>query len=227
MILSAGSYGCNLRCPFCQNSDISWGADVADRKYQAKEITPEKLVELALSMKARDNIGIAFTYNEPLIGYEFVRDTAKLSHEIGLLNVLVTNGTAEISVLRELETYIDAMNIDLKGFTEKYYDRTLGGSLEMTKNFIAEAVRFCHVELTTLIVPGENDTEEEMREIGSWISSLKDSEGHEIGKSIPLHISRFFPRFHMNDKAPTDVSLIYHLADVAREKLDYVYTGNC
>jgi len=226
-ILSVGSYGCNLRCPFCQNSDISWGAEVSSWKYGAKEITPEKLVELALSMKVRDNIGIAYTYNEPLIGYEFVRDTAKLSKEAGLLNVLVTNGTAELSILRELEPYIDAMNIDLKGFTADYYNRTLGGDFEMTKNFIEEAVKFCHVELTTLIVPGENDTEEEMREISSWIRSLKDSNGNEIGKSIPFHISCFFPRFHMRDKAPTDVSLVYHLADVARDTLDYVYTGNC
>jgi pyruvate formate lyase activating enzyme len=226
-ILSVGSYGCNLRCPFCQNSDISWGAEVSDWKYESKEISPEKLVELALSMKNRDNIGIAFTYNEPLIGYEFVRDTAKVSHEAGLLNVLVTNGTAEIPVLRELEPYIDAMNVDLKGFTADYYNKTLGGDLEMTKLFIEEAVKFCHVELTTLIVPGKNDTEEEMCEISSWIRALKDAQGYEIGKSIPLHISRFFPRFHMRDKAPTDVSLVYRLADVARENLDYVYTGNC
>ena len=226
-ILSVGSYGCNLRCPFCQNSDISWGLEVSEWKSEARRIRPDELVELALSMKPRDNIGIAFTYNEPLIGYEFVRDTAKLSHEIGLLNVLVTNGTAEISVLRELEPYIDAMNIDLKGFTENYYKKTLGGDLEMTKRFIEEAVKFCHVELTTLIVPGENDTEDEMRQLSSWIRSLKDSSGNEIGKSIPLHISRFFPRFHMRDKAPTDVSLIYHLADVARETLEFVYTGNC
>ena len=226
-ILSVGSYGCNLRCPFCQNSDISWGLEVSEWKYGAKELSPDSLVELALSMKSKDNIGIAFTYNEPLIGYEFVRDTAKLSHEIGLLNVLVTNGTAELSVLRELEPYIDAMNIDLKGFTAEYYKKTLGGNLEMTKRFIEEAVKFCHVELTTLIVPGENDTEEEMREISSWIRSLKDSDGSEIGKSVPLHISRFFPRFHMRDKSPTDVSLVYHLADVARENLEFVYTGNC
>ena len=226
-ILSVGSYGCNLRCPFCQNSDISWGLEVSEWKSEARRISPDELVELALSMKSRDNIGIAFTYNEPLIGYEFVRDTAKLSHEAGLLNVLVTNGTAELSVLRELEPYIDAMNIDLKGFTADYYKKTLGGNLEMTKRFIEEAVKFCHVELTTLIVPGENDTEEEMREISSWIRSLKDSDGSEIGKSVPLHISRFFPRFHMRDKSPTDVSLVYHLADVARENLEFVYTGNC
>ena len=227
MILSVGSYGCNLRCPFCQNSDISWADEVYLWEKEAKKITPEELVEIAISAKTRDNIGIAFTYNEPLIGYEFVRDTAKLSHEAGLLNVLVTNGTAELSVLKELEPYIDAMNIDLKGFTKDYYNKTLGGNIDMTRAFIEEAVKFCHVELTTLIVPGENDTEEEMRLISSWIASLTDASGNMIGKNIPLHISRFFPRFHMKDKEPTDVALIYHLADVAREKLDHVYTGNC
>ena len=227
MILSVGSYGCNLRCPFCQNSDISWADEVKEWRLNARNIRPEELVDIAVSAKDRNNIGIAFTYNEPLIGYEFVRDSAKLSHEAGLLNVLVTNGTAELSVLKELEPYIDAMNIDLKGFTKEYYDKTLGGSFDMTLRFIEEAVKHCHVELTTLIVPGENDTEEEMRRISSWIHSLKDASGTEIGKSIPLHISRFFPRFHMRDKNPTDVSLIYHLADIAREKLDFVYTGNC
>ncbi|MBP5530245.1 MAG: AmmeMemoRadiSam system radical SAM enzyme [Lachnospiraceae bacterium] len=227
MILSVGSYGCNLRCPFCQNSDISWADEVKEWKNASKKITPEELVDIAISAGDRNNIGIAFTYNEPLIGYEFVRDTAKLSHEAGLLNVLVTNGTAELSVLKELEPYIDAMNIDLKGFTKEYYDKTLGGRFDMTLHFIEEAVKHSHVELTTLIVPGENDTEEEMREISSWIHSLKDASGTEIGKSIPLHISRFFPRFLMRDKDPTDVSLIYHLADIARENLDFVYTGNC
>ena len=227
MILSVGSYGCNLRCPFCQNSDISWADEVKEWKKSAKAITPKELVGIAVSAKDRNNIGIAFTYNEPLIGYEFVRDSAKLSHEAGLLNVLVTNGTAELSVLKELEPYIDAMNIDLKGFTKEYYDKTLGGSFDMTLRFIEEAVKHCHVELTTLIVPGENDTEEEMRRISSWIHSLKDASGTEIGKNIPLHISRFFPRFYMRDKNPTDVSLIYHLADVAKENLNFVYTGNC
>ena len=225
-ILSVGSYGCNLRCPFCQNYDISWGREVEAFKEHCEILTPEALTELALAQKKHGNIGIAFTYNEPLIGYEFVRDTARLSHEAGLLNILVTNGTAELSVLKEIAPFIDAMNIDLKGFTQEYYEK-LGGSLEMTKSFIEEAVRHSHVELTTLIVPGENDTEEEMREISSWIRSLKDSEGRETGRTIPLHISRFFPRFHMTDKKPTDVSHVYRLADVAREQLEYVYTGNC
>ena len=227
LILSAGSYGCNLRCPFCQNHDISWSAAALDQAETAEVITPEELVAAALRLRERGNIGLAFTYNEPLIGYEFVRDTARLAHQAGLLNVLVTNGTASGAVLEELGPCIDAMNIDLKGFTERYYRQVLGGDLDMVKAFITRAVQLCHVELTTLIVPSENDTEAELRELTAWVSELRDGEGRRIGPEIPLHISRFFPRFRMTDRPATDVSLIYRLAEAAREKLRYVYTGNC
>ncbi|MCR4649374.1 MAG: AmmeMemoRadiSam system radical SAM enzyme [Lachnospiraceae bacterium] len=226
LILSVGSYGCNLRCPFCQNYDISWGDNVLNDNNDFREISPEELVETALRYKPAGNIGIAFTYNEPLVGYEYVRDCAKLAHENGLKNVLVSNGTASLKIYDEIAPFIDAMNIDLKSFTKEYYD-FIGGDFEMTKAFISEAVKNCHVELTTLIVPGRNDSEEEMREISSWISGLTDSDGNNVGINIPLHISRFFPRFHMQDKNPTDVSLIYRLADIASEKLRFVYTGNC
>ena len=170
---------------------------------------------------------MAFTYNEPLIGWEFVRDTAKLIHEAGMVNVMVTNGTAELSVLEELLPYIDAMNIDLKGFTDRYYREVLGGDRQMVMDFIKRAVQDCHVELTCLIVPGENDTEEEMREMTCWIASLTDGRGRQIGQEIPLHVSRFFPRFHMQDRGATPVRSVRHLAEVAREELKYVYTGNC
>ena len=226
-ILSVGSYGCNLRCPFCQNSDISWGQEAFSFAESADTITPELLVRIAEKYRSEGNIGIAFTYNEPLIGYEFIRDTAKLSHELGLKNVLVTNGTAELSVLEEIGPFIDAMNIDLKGFTEHYYNDLLGGCFEMTKRFIEEAVKTCHVELTTLIIPRENDSPEEMRALSSWVSELKDAEGKTIGADIPLHISRFFPRFHMTDRSGTPVKDVYALAEIARENLKYVYTGNC
>ena len=219
MILSVGSYGCNLRCPFCQNFGISWSEEAKERAAEARFVPPEELVRLALETRSRENIGLAFTYNEPLIGWEYVRDTAKPAHEAGLKNVLVTNGTAELPVLEALLPYTDAMNIDLKGFSEHYYTHTLGGNLEMVKAFITRAVRDTHVELTTLIIPGENDSEEEMRCMTEWISVLSPE--------IPLHISRFFPRFHMTDRPATDVRKIYHLAEVAREKLKYVYTGNC
>ena len=226
-ILSVGSYGCNLRCPFCQNYDISWGEAVNIREKKSEEITPQELADTALFYRDRGNIGVAFTYNEPLIGYEFVRDTAKIVHDTGMLNVLVSNGTAELSVLEELLPYIDAMNIDLKGFTDEYYSEVLDGSRKMVMDFIERAVKDCHVELTTLIIPGENDSEDEIRRMSKWIAGLKDKDGNVMGGDIPLHISRFFPRFHMTDRDATEVKKVYRLAEVAREELRYVYTGNC
>ena len=227
LILSVGSYGCNLRCPFCQNSEISWSDEAWRFAGEADCISPQMLALTAQRYRGSGNIGVAYTYNEPLIGYEFVRDTSKLVHEMGMKNVLVTNGTAELSVLEELSPFIDAMNIDLKGFSDRYYHDVLKGSRKMVMDFIKEAVKFCHVELTTLIVPGENDTEEEMEALSEWILGLTDKDGVRIGQEIPLHISRFFPRFHMQDRQATRVSLVYHLADTARRRLKYVYTGNC
>ncbi|MBR2561252.1 MAG: radical SAM protein, partial [Eubacterium sp.] len=159
-------------------------------------------------------------------GYEYVRDAAKLVHEKGMKNVLVTNGTAGLSVLEEILPYIDAMNIDLKGFTDRYYRDILCGNRKMVMDFIERAVKGCHVELTCLIIPGENDTEEEMRDMASWIAGLTDDQGNTIGKRIPLHISRFFPRFHMTDRGPTGIGQIYRLAETAGEILRYVCTGN-
>lgn len=223
-ILSVGSYGCNLRCPFCQNHEISWSREAMRYADRAERITPEQLVQTAAYYRRKGNIGLAFTYNEPLVGYEFVRDTAKLVREAGMVNVLVSNGTASTAVLEEILPYMDAMNIDLKGFTDRYYRDVLGGDRDMVMRFIERAAQSCHVELTTLIIPGENDSEEEMRQMCGWISDLK---GVVPGEEIPLHISRFFPRFHMTDRGPTSVALIYRLANVAREQLRYVYTGNC
>ncbi|MBO4382979.1 MAG: AmmeMemoRadiSam system radical SAM enzyme [Clostridia bacterium] len=222
LILSVGSFGCNLRCPFCQNHEISWSEQARRFADTAETIRPEALAELAAETQPRGNLGVAFTYNEPLIGYEFVRDTAKLVREHGMKNVMVTNGTAELAVLEELSPYIDAMNIDLKGFTDRWY-RELGGDLPQVLAFIEEAVKTCHVELTTLIVPGKNDTDEEMRDLSEWVGRLKEPDG----ESVPLHISRFFPRFHMQDRGATDVKTVYRLAEVARESLPWVYTGNC
>ncbi|MCR5006333.1 MAG: AmmeMemoRadiSam system radical SAM enzyme [Clostridiales bacterium] len=222
-VLSVGSFGCNLRCPFCQNYEISWSKEARKYAEKAETINPDALVDIALQLRSRGNIGIAFTYNEPLIGYEFVRDTARLAQKEGLKNVMVTNGTAELAILEELRPYIDAMNIDLKGFTDRYYRQVLGGDRQQVMTFIEKAVEACHVELTTLIVPGENDTEEEMRALSTWVCGLKNPDGEDV----PLHISRFFPRFHMQDRRATDVAKVYQLAEIAREKLDYVYTGNC
>ncbi len=218
-ILSYGSYGCNLFCPFCQNYDIS-RTDGSEFEPDDK-ITPAALADIAYKFRDRGNIGVAYTYNEPLVSYEFVRDTAKLVKEKGMKNVLVTNGTAELPVLEEILPYIDAMNVDIKSMSEKTYRDVLKGDLATTKTFIERAVKDCHVELTMLIVTDMNDNEEEMSELVDWISGL------EGGIGIPLHISRFFPRYKMTDRPATDVDKIYRLADIARDRLKFVYTGNC
>lgn len=214
MILSVGSFGCNLRCPFCQNSEISMaGADSG-----TAFVPPEMLVQKAERLVSRGNIGLAYTYNEPLVGYEYVRDCALLAQERNLKNVLVTNGMICEEPLRELLPLIDAMNIDLKAFTQTFYD-WVGGSLETVKRTISLAAERLHVEVTTLVIPGENDGEAEMDGLSGWLASV-DSE-------IPLHISRFFPNFKLKDRAPTPVADIYRLAETAKRHLHYVYTGNC
>lgn len=214
-VLSVGSYGCNLNCPFCQNCDISM---VGGSEIEVEEIICEELVVKALSLKNAGNIGIAYTYNEPLIGYEFVRDCATLAKQKGLKNVVVTNGYICEEPLKELLPVIDAFNIDLKGFTEEYYHK-LRGDLATVKRSIELASAKCHVEVTTLIVPGENDSEEEMEALAGWLSG--------INSNIPLHISRFFPRWQMQDKDATPVKEVYRLAEVARRYLKYVHEGNC
>ena len=218
-ILSVGSYGCNLRCAFCQNHEISMSDfETAETVF----ISPQALAEKALACKDAGNIGVAFTYNEPLVGWEYMRDTGILVKQAGMKNVLVTNGTASVEVLEEILPLIDAMNIDLKGFHDSYY-RELGGDLETVKEFILRAAAGCHVELTTLIVPGKNDTISEMEKEAEWIASVEEA----VGKKIPLHVTRFFPRYHMMDKEATEVGKVYALAEAARKYLAYVFVGNC
>lgn len=181
-------------------------------------VPPQRLAALALEWKERaGNIGIAYTYNEPLVGWEYVRDTARLVKENGMANVLVTNGTAAPEILEELLPLIDAMNIDLKGFRPEYY-RKLGGDLDTVKTFIERAVTACHVELTTLIVPGENDSPEEMEAQARWIAYLNPE--------IPLHITRFFPQYHMFDRKPTEIQSLRQLAETAAQYLTNVSLGN-
>lgn len=213
MILSVGSFGCNMDCPFCQNYEIVG----AGEDFPAESADPRRLAELAEQLKARGNVGLAYTYNEPLVGWEFVRDCAIEIHARGMKNVLVTNGTAEPEIRLELLPVIDAYNIDLKGFTVEWY-RKLGGDLETVKSFIADAAGAAHVELTTLIVPGENDGEDEMRALSSWVASLD--------KKIPLHVTRFFPRRLMTDRPPTRKETLFRLAEIASEKLETVIVGN-
>ena len=218
-LLSVGSYGCNLRCPFCQNYEISQAGpdDIGWR-----EASPAKLVELALRCRAEDPrmIGIAHTYNEPLVGWEYVRDCSLLARERGLVNVLVSNGCASSAVIDELAPLIDAANIDLKSFSPAFY-QTCGGDLETVRSTIARlaAEPSCHLEVTTLVVPGMNDGDDEMRALASWLAGLSPD--------IVLHVTRFFPRWKMSNAHPTPVETVHRLADVAREKLSHVYVGNC
>ena len=217
LVLSVGSFGCNLSCPFCQNHEISMQRGGCTG---ALYLSPEELAAKALAYHRHSgNIGLAFTYNEPLVGWEYVRDSARLVKNYGMQNILVTNGSATLETLGQILPYIDAMNIDLKGFQESYYQR-LGGDLDTVKSFIVHAAPACHVELTTLIVPGENDSEAEMEAEAKWIASA-------VGRHIPLHVTRFFPRYQMNDRAATEVAKVNRLADIACRHLAYVWTGNC
>ena len=216
-ILSVGSYGCNMRCPFCQNDSISQhGQD----ELQWQTATPHELAELALRLRGEQrNIGLAYTYNEPLIGWEFVRDCAKEIKARGMYNVLVSNGCATENVIAELAPLIDAANIDIKGPSQDYYD-WIGGDF----NAVCRTIRMlhgagCHVEATTLIVPGHNDSDTDMESIAGFVAS--------VSPDIPLHVTRFFPRWRMSDARPTPISTILRLADIAKHHLNHVLTGNC
>lgn len=213
-VLSLGSFGCNLDCPFCQNDSIS----AADDSIAATLVSPQELVQKALDLKPRGNIGLAYTYNEPLIGIEYVRDCSRLAHEAQLKNVIVTNGFINEAPLKELLPFIDAINIDLKAFNEQFY-KNIGGDLNTVKRSIKIACQSCHVEVTTLIIPNENDSPAEMREMSEWLAS--------VNKDIPLHISRFFPRYRYADRNPTNVDDMRLLATIARGSLNHVYLGNC
>ncbi|WP_237563969.1 AmmeMemoRadiSam system radical SAM enzyme [Adlercreutzia caecimuris] len=216
-VLSVGSYGCNLRCPFCQNAAI---ACAGENDVPWREMAPAELVELAASLMPEGNIGIAFTYNEPLVGFEFVHDTARLAHERSLANVLVSNGYVNDGPLREIAPLIGAANIDLKGYTQSFYD-LVGGDLDTVKHTIAvlAAEPGCHLEVTTLIIPGLNDGEDEIDAAAAWLASLDPG--------IPYHITRFFPCHRLQDRHATPPATVRKLAATARRHLKHVYGGNC
>ena len=214
-VLSVGSYGCTMDCPFCQNDSIAKaGAD--DVAWQL--VGPNELVEQALQLAGRRCIGIAYTYNEPLRGWRYVRDTGKLAHEAGLVNVLVSNGLASEKVIGEGAPLIDAANIDLKCFTEQGY-RSLKGDLNIVKRTIDALanLKTCHLEVTTLVVPGLSDDPVQIEAAAKWLASLDPG--------IPYHLTRYFPRHRMKEPA-TSIPLLYELADVARQHLEDVIIGN-
>ncbi len=209
-ILSVGSYGCNLACPFCQN----WQISMADEETSGYEtLTAEELADYV--RRTAGNLGIAFTYNEPLVSFELIRDVAKLVKPEGYRIVAVSNGCVEEPVLEELAPYVDAMNIDLKGDAAFY--RELNGNYEQVKHTIAYMHDKCHLEITSLIIPGKNDSEEWIRREAEWIASL-DPE-------ITLHITRYFPNWKYREAA-TPRETVYRLKRVAEEYLNDVLVGN-
>ena len=215
LILSVGSVGCNLKCPFCQNHSI---AQVKPEEINTHQTSSDEIIAKAISLKEQGNIGIAYTYNEPSIWYEFVYETAKKAKENGLLNVLVTNGYISEEPLKQILPYIDAMNIDLKAFNDKFYRELVKGGLEEVKATIQRSAAECHVEVTTLVIPGWNDSVEEMEEMAQWLASLSPE--------IPLHLSRYFPKYEMTDRPTTPLKSLIELKQTAERYLEYVYLGN-
>jgi len=210
-ILSVGSFGCNLSCGFCQNYSI------AHHKGRSEYVPPDRLIDICLEQEG--NAGIAFTYNEPSIWYEYVYETSMRFKERcpELSIVLVTNGYIGLEPLKRLLPYIDAMNIDLKSFKQDYYKEICGGDLSPVMKTIEESLSMCHVEVTTLMVTGLNDSPDEIGGIASWLGSLD--------KNIPLHLSRYYPAYKM-DYPPTDPEVMYRGREIAKGHLNYVYTGN-
>jgi pyruvate formate lyase activating enzyme len=212
-ILSLGSYGCNMRCDFCQNYHIS--QNIPGNKISENQI--DKIINDSLN--ADNNIGVAFTYNEPIIWFECMRDIAEKVKKEGLHTVMVSNGFVNPHPLEEIITFIDAFNIDLKAFNNSFYRKLTGSDIEPVKKTLRKiASSGKHLEVTTLIIPGENDDEKEMEQQAEWMAN-------ELGKDIPFHLSRYFPTYKRNDPPTTEGSL-KKLFEIASEKLDYVYLGN-
>jgi pyruvate formate lyase activating enzyme len=211
LILSLGTWGCNFSCSFCQN----W--QIAQEMPETIKLLPEHAVEMAKQQKQQGNIGIAYTYSEPSVWYEYVLDTAKEIKRAGMKNVLVTNGFINKQPLLEMLPYIDALNIDIKAFNNEFYHKICAGNLESVKETVAIAASLCHVEITTLLVPGCNDDQQEIAALATWLG--------EIHVDIPLHFSRYFPNYKMKT-APTPESTMKMAQEIAGQHLNYVYLGN-
>jgi len=212
-ILSVGSYGCNMRCDFCQNYHISQNVPA--------NLLPGLTIDgiLLECLRAENNIGLAFTYNEPVISFEFMRDAAEKVKMKNLNTVMVSNGYVNPVPLSEIIGFIDAFNIDLKAFDENFYKKVTGSELEPVKKSLKQiSGSGRHLEITTLIIPGLNDDENSMRLQTEWMAG-------ELGSDVPFHLSGYFPRYKRDNPATAEDSLV-RLSEIASEKLTYVYTGN-
>lgn len=212
LILSAGTFGCNFKCGYCQN----WS--IAHRDAYTTTLDPSDLADLAVKYVNKGNIGVAYTYNEPSIWYEYVLEAARLVRERGLVNVLVTNGFINREPLDQLLPFVDAMNIDVKAFTESFYGRYCKGTLDAVMKTVERAAECCHVEITTLVIPGLNDSPDEIGRLAKWLSS--------INPDIVLHLSRFFPNYQMTNIPPTPVTTLETAKSSALVYLKHVYLGN-
>ena len=214
-ILSIGSVGCNLHCQFCQNHEIAQ-TGVHNYPY-LKELSPEAIVNAAL--RQENNIGIAYTYNEPLVFFEFMRDVALNAKQSGLKSVMVTNGFIKPEPLNDLMKFIDAFSVDLKAFTSSFYGKVTSSKLypvlESLKS-IKESGKF--LEITNLVIPTLNDDKKKFKEMVLWISK-------ELGKDTVLHISRYHPMYKINIESTTPDTL-FSLFEIASKYLDFVYLGN-
>jgi len=208
-ILSLGNVGCNFACLYCQN----WQISQADAPTQP--LNPESAVALA---SRYNSMGIAYTYAEPMVWFEYVLDTAKLAHDDGLKNVLVTNGYINEEPLRQLLPFIDAMNIDLKSIRENFYEELCKGSLSPVLRTLEIAKEHCHIEVTNLIIPTLNDSEEDIHDLVRWVAE-------NLGEDTPLHFSRYFPQYKMKIP-PTPVETLLRAREIGKEYLNYVYLGN-
>jgi len=211
-ILSAGSFGCNFSCDFCQNWTIS------QQEAPFRQLSPADLVTMAEKTVSQGNIGVAHTYNEPLVSFEFVLDCARLTRAAGLKTVLVSNGYLEPEPLAELLPWVDAMNIDLKAWRASFYKTVCGGDIEVVKRNIQAAAIACHVEITTLLLPGLNDSEEDISALASWLA--------DIDADLPLHLTRHHPDYQRPEPGPISIRRLNDLAGLARKHLNRVLLGN-
>lgn len=210
-ILSVGTFGCNLSCGFCQNYILAHGQP------DTRIIEPEQMADLAGKSRQQQSIGLAFTYNEPLIWYEYLLDTARLLKEKDLKVVLVSNGYIEAEPLGFLLPYVDAINIDVKAFNQDFYKKLCRAGLGEVMNTVEQAAPRCHVEITSLIIPNENDNMEEIRQMSQWLAG--------INPFIPLHLSRYHPAYKFKQEA-TPAHTLEQARQVAQEYLKYVFVGN-
>lgn len=214
---SIATVGCNFKCQFCQNWEIS--QMVRDEHLiMGNEASPESIVENA---KKYGSKSIAYTYTEPTIFFEYAYDTAKLAHEVDIKNVFVTNGYMTEEAIKKIEPYLDAANVDLKSFSDDFYRKLCGAKLQPVLDALKLMKKLgIWVEVTTLIIPTLNDSSEELREIAKFIVN-------ELGEGTPWHISRFYPAYNLRDKPPTPIETIHKAREIGlNEGLKYVYEGN-